>query len=360
MSGGLSNISITVIYNSKDISTTISEYIISLQYVDNTEGHSDTIELSLDDSQQLWSNSWYPIKGDTIQVFITQDKVTLELGTFKVDEIEQSSPPDIFIIKAIATPNTGSLRTKKSSAHETKTLLQIVTSIAQNNSLTVLGKIDNNIIINRVTQNRETDLEFLYRISHEYGYIFSIRDTTITFYSIYDLEDILPVATLDKSQLSSFRIVDKSIGTYIGAVNVYQDPIGGGTITGTATQNILNKDNIDFNIIVTDDTLVSQKRAENQQQAEAKTKAALYRKNSFQQEGFINLPGNIYVISGNNISITSIGKNSGVYHVFTAYHKLDKRSGYTVNAKIKRVGFAQKVYAKKHKKPRKYTVSVVK
>ncbi len=348
----------TILYENVNITKDISDSLISIHYTDNTEGHSDTVEIVVDDTFALWQNGWYPQKGSQLQLMITDGNSTLNCGTFNIDEVKFSSPADIITIKAIAASNTGTLRTKKSSIHEQKTLQQIVTTIAENNGLTVFGKFDQAIYIDVAVQNRETDLAFLHRLSDEYGFVFSLRGTQITFYQIYDLENIPAVSTIDKTECKNIDIVDKSIGTYSNATSAYTDPNTGNTTTATITNEVLNADNIDFTEIVGEDTLKVYSKATNSQQAQAKAKAALYKKNSYQQEGDFTLPGRLDCIAGNTVSIAGIGSMSGNYHIFTSTHKIVK-AGWDVDIRVKRVGFVQKVYTKKPKKPRPFSISVV-
>lgn len=226
-----------VLYNSKDISEDVSDYLISLTYTDNVEGKSDEIELTLEDSNLLWQNAWYPEKGAILQVQIIQNGFTLNCGSFSIDEIEMQSDKgsgDTVSIRALAAMINQNTRTKRSTAHENKSLREIVNSIAADNGLKVAGTIGD-ISFKRITQYDKTDLGFLKDLAADYGYAFSIRDTTITFTSVYELEARPHVLTLDKTDLISWSITDKTAETYQDATVSVHAPGSNTTIRETVS-----------------------------------------------------------------------------------------------------------------------------
>lgn len=112
----------------------------------------------------------------------------LNCGIFEIDEIEFSTPPDVLIVKAIATGITKSLRQNNSVAYENKNLKQIANEIAKKHNLTLVGEIDD-IRVERITQNKQRDLTFLKNLAEQYGYIFKITDNQLVFYKTQKLID---------------------------------------------------------------------------------------------------------------------------------------------------------------------------
>ncbi|HYG50497.1 MAG TPA: hypothetical protein VD905_06320 [Flavobacteriales bacterium] len=356
----LSRPQIKVLYNSKDITNDISKYIIGLKYTDNTEGASDSLEINLEDNAGLWRDGWYPDKGDELTVSIGYNGVFLDCGVFAIDQIQLRGVPDVVSLQGLGAGISNGIRTKVSAAHENKTLKQIAESVARKHGLSIVGGVAP-IVIERVTQKQETDLCFLNRIGHEYGYLFSIRGKQLIFTSIFDIENLKPVTTIDRAQMLSYDITDKTLQTYSKAVVKYHNPANK-KVSSYEVDKVNNKDDVPFNYIKTNDTLVINTKAENNQQAEAKAKAALYRANSLQQEGTIMVPGNPYLVAGNNFEITGLGKISGVFHIMSSDHNIDRGGGWTTTLEVKRVGFVikEKQKSTKPKKPAKYTVTVVK
>ena len=70
------------------------------------------------------------------------------------------------------------------------------------------------IKIERSTQNNETDLAYLKRISAQYGLAFNVKPPKLVFYSAFQLEDAPSVVTVDKRGCISFEFTDKLHDTY--------------------------------------------------------------------------------------------------------------------------------------------------
>jgi len=346
----------TVLYNNKNITSEISKYMLSLIYNDKTEGESDEIEIQVEDVDLRWQNSWYPEKGAKLTVSIEN----LKTGVFEIDEINLEGPPDVVTIRGMATGIVNDLRTKKSDAHENKTLKQIAEKVAAKNKLTIQGEIPE-ITFGRITQNKETDLGFLKRISQEYGVLFAVRENVITFTSIYDVEKRNTSFTVDKSDISKFSFKDKADGM-IKTASVKSK---------SAKKNEAVTANLDFekykqeqgyssDTPVNQDAGVTHTKAENKQQAEAKAKAIMHLSASNQIEGSIDIQGTVLAVAGNNVQVTGFGKLSGKFHIKSSSHKIDKSSGYTVSLEMKRLNLPTKneQITKKKKKQQSNNVTV--
>lgn len=332
---------VIVKYDGKDITADISRNMLAVTYTDKEEGEADELTITVEDIDGLWSGAWYPAKGAKLTAQLGKGQTLIDCGTFEIDEIELSGPPDTVTLRALAAPVTGKLRTKRSAAYESTTLAQIAQAIAGRNGLTVEGKIEE-LQFTRVTQNRETDLGFLHRLAAEYGYLFSVRDKKLIFTTVYDLEASDAVRVIDRSDLISYSIKDKTSETYKTAAVKYRDPVNNTVVNGTATAD---------SDTTKGDQLTINSKSENAKQAELKAKAGLHRANSRQQEGTISLPGEILLLAGNNFELTGLGGLSGKYHIIASTHTVDKSGGYVTDLEIKRVGYVEEV--KKKRKPAK-------
>ena len=323
----------TVFYNNKNITTDISKYMLSLTYNDKTEGESDEIEIEVEDVDLRWQNGWYPEKGAKLTVTIED----LKCGVFEIDEINLSGPPDVVTIRGMATGIVNTLRTKKSDAHEKKTLKQIAEKVASKNSMTIQGDIPD-ITFDRVTQNQETDLAFLKRVSRDYGVIFAVRENVITFTSIYSLEKRNNSFSIDKTELSRYAIVDKADGMIkTASVKSKNAKKNEAVSTNLEFEKYKSEQGYTSDNPVNQDSGVTHSRVENKQQAEAKAKAIMHLSATNQQEGNLEFQGTTLAIAGNNFQVTGLGKLSGKYHIKSSSHKIDKSSGYTVSVEIKRL-----------------------
>lgn len=333
-----------VLYNGVNITADITKYLLSLTYSDKVEGESDEVTMKLEDVDGRWRDAWYPEKGAKLDVTIGYPGNLLSCGVFEIDQLDFDGPPDTVTIKGLAAAITGTLRTIRSDAHEGKTLRQIAVKVAQRNGLTVLGTIPD-VRFERVTQNRETDLSFLKRISKEYGCLFSVRGTSLVFTTIYELEAATAATIIDRLDVARYNIKDVSTKTYKEAEVRYHNPKTNKVSAGAHRFDVET-----YAKSATGDVKVIHTKAENRQQAELKAKAALHRANSKQQEGRLTCEGNPLAVAGNNFELTGFGLISGVYHIVESTHTIDRSSGYSTELAIKRVGFvddAKKVSTKR-------------
>jgi len=322
-----------VLYNSKNITADVVRYALSVTYTDKTHGESDEIEIELEDVDARWLNGWYPEKGAKLTVSIGE----LKCGVFEIDEIEAKGPPDTVTIRGMATGIVNSLRTKKSDAHENKTLRQIAEKVAQKNGLTIAGEIPE-ITIGRATQNQETDLGFLKRIAGQFGIIFSVRESVITFTSVYGLEKRGESFVLDKTDLTSYTIKDKATGAVKSAKVRSKSAKGNEKVEADLEyKKWQEEEGYKYEDIENQDDAVTHVRVENKQQAEAVAKSVMHLSASNQQEGSITIKGNGLAVAGNNFTFTGIGKLSGKWNIKESTHKLDKSGGYTTDCEIKRL-----------------------
>lgn len=333
-----------VVYNGKNITADLSIYVCDISYTDKVSGESDELDIELEDTDLNWQNGWAPAKGDTIYCEIGTDNGQLvQCGTFTVDDIRLSGPPDKISIKALSSGISSKLRTKKSYAHENKTLREVVNTIASRNGYTILGTIDN-IRVGRLTQYRESDVAFLQRVALDFGYAFSIKDKTIVFTQIYELENFPIRLVLDKTDLTSYSFADRAFDTYSGATVKYYSQKENKMVTADLPAD----DSVDdFPKDNTEVLEVRKPRAENEAQAKVKAKAHLHRKNSKQKTASFDFPGNALALSGNNLQLTGFGLFTGVYHITQASHKLNN-SGYTCSVDAK---WVNKPLASANKKP---------
>lgn len=322
-----------VLYNSKNITEDISGCLRSITYVDNTAGETDEISIEVDDVDGRWKGNWYPQKGAklTLQIGMLSGS-PLMCGTFTVDEIDISGPPDIVVIKALAAGTGKAVRTKHSYAHDNKTLRQIVQTVAQKHGFEVLGDIPD-VQLSYVLQNKETDLSFLHGLSNEYGCTFNLRDNKLVFTNSEQLESASGVATINKTDVSAYAFNDKTIGTFAGTDVKHYSQKDNEVITGSALDE-------DFD---SEDVEVIRVPADNSQQAEAKARASLNESNSREKTGSCSTSGNTLLLAGNNFNAKGFGNCDGLYHIITSTHTITKTDGYKTDVTFKMAGVSKKI-----------------
>jgi len=312
-------------YENLNITAKISPYVLSVEYTDFEHGQSDEIQIQLEDSNKLWQGSWYPSKGDTLSLQIGYEgSKLLNCGSFEIDEIEYTSPPDVITLKALSTNIKKALRQVNSVAYENKTLKQIAQEIATRHNLKLVGNIKE-IKVKRITQNKEKDLTFLKNLAEQYGYIFKISDNRLVFYETEKLKSAASAIILTKQDLTTINLREKAHEKYKACSITYHNPESKAVISTI----------IRANGIVNGDVLKLNSRCETKEQAIIQAKVALAAKNTSKIEGDLSLLGTPYLVAGLNIELKGIGNFSGKYHLGQVKHSIDRTSGYTTNLEVK-------------------------
>ena len=333
-------------YNGKNITDDITRYIVSLTYTDRVTGSSDDLELKIADSDDRWVNEWAPSKGDKISVTISDGTNSINCGTFEIDEIEYEGPPAGITIRALAAGMSKAVRSKVSSVHEKKTLLEVAKSIAEKNGFTFQGNVENITLDSRV-QHRENDLAFLMRTAKEYGYAFSIRDSILSMYNVFELEAASPLLTLSYKDFERYSIRQKMQNTVSKTVVHTHNPQKNEYVkVEYAGVTNPNADGINFTQVVAGDTQLVKTKTDNAGQADRKAKAAHHAKNSKEIIGTIDIPGNPVYLAGININLYELAFFSGVYHIEESVHNI-ARDKYSTSLTVKKVNNVGTEYRKR-------------
>ena len=319
-------------YNTRDITADLTPFLLSVSYTDNLDGdESDSIELSLEDTDGRWWDAWYPAMGDQINLRIGYEGQPLtNCGDFEIDDIEIDGPPSQVRIRALASSVMKDLRTHQGKAYEDTTLAGIVQTVAARHKLTVVGEIEP-IQIKRVTQLHEEDLKFLKRVAREYDYAFNVRGDKLTFYRLEALRAASAIHVIRVGDVSKYGFRDKVKGTPKTATVAYHDP---------ETKEVVSYDvDSDGKVVAkpSEDSLKLNTRVESPEQAKAKAKAALNHANDEATTATFNLWGNPKLVAGINVDLEGFGKLSGRYQVSRSRHDLSRGSGYATEIEVRRV-----------------------
>ncbi|EAA7715297.1 phage protein D [Salmonella enterica] len=333
-----------LVYNQKDITHDVSVYVTSVTYTDKLSGESDEIQVDLEDSEGRWRDAWYPGKGDTLTLYMGCAGENLrECGTFSVDEIELSGPPDNVSLRGLATSVTAALRTKNSRGFENTTLAAIAQRIAGKHHLQLQGQIEP-LTLDRVTQYDETDLAFLKRLAGDYGYMVKVTHTHIIFSSLDALREAAPVFTFTRRDISRYSVRDTINRIYKGAkhrsqnsrtkqVVTYQADGGESTTTVSAATRGHS---------TSADTLTLSGRTGNQGTAARRTRAALNLKNQYQKVATLSMEGNVRLRAGHNVTLTGFGASDGKWLTGSVRHSMTRSGGYTMDVEVARGPVAKK------------------
>ncbi|HJU11521.1 MAG TPA: hypothetical protein VJ728_11625 [Candidatus Binataceae bacterium] len=336
-------------YSGTNITTDVSGMVTELSYCDKAVHYSDEVEVALEDRDRRWQGAWFPGRGDIVSLMLGyDDEQLLPCGSFQVDELELNGPPDTFHLRCIAAGITPSVRTHRSAAYESQTLLQLAATIAARHGMSLVGAPqDVNVLWSRLTQRNETDLHFLHRLAQAHNYDFSIRGTHIIFYARAALEAQPSVMTITRGSppvsgsvgswvpqnngreavVKSFEFKTRTQHIYKTATVVYQNP----------QQKMLIAAQFEDSSSPTGDDLYLVERCENSQQAQLKAKSALHDANRLQVTGTIATEGTTLLVAGNNIALRGFGAFDGTFHIEESKHRLNRSRGYTTEIEVRRI-----------------------
>ncbi|KAA0014442.1 phage tail protein [Billgrantia pellis] len=165
--------------NQDDITAAIRERFVSLRIVDRAGQDSDELSLVLADHDPTAPIA-LPAAGAELECWLGYDDAAESLGTYVVDSVELTWPPNQVRIVAKAAPlaksesgqgsNRLMLQTKKTRSWNAGTLLGDMTrTIAQEHSLeAVVQQAMASIALPHVDQINESDMNLLTRLAQQY------------------------------------------------------------------------------------------------------------------------------------------------------------------------------------------------
>tara|TARA_Y100001001_G_scaffold59284_1_gene56094 strand:- start:5670 stop:6665 length:996 start_codon:yes stop_codon:yes gene_type:complete len=320
---------IKLVYNDADISRDISPDLLSFDYTDKESGEADDLSVTLKNNHGLWTGDWYPGKGDTLKATIIDEGYgELYCGTFKIDDIESSGPPEKVVIKGVSVPLDESIRRKdKSKTWEDTTLSSIANEIGSTGGLQVLYDADSDPAFSRLAQNEEPDLAFLNRISSDEGFSLKVTDNKLVVFEQSKYESMSAVIKLTKGvdNIESYRFNSQAFDLYKSCTVNYYNSEEEKQLSYTYTAPNVDE-GMEANVVKVADSLA---------EAERWAKAELRKRNKHEVTGSLTITGRTDIVAGMNIKVAGFGKYDGTYMVEEAGHSVG--SGYRVALKLRRV-----------------------
>lgn len=238
-------VSVEITYEGKNITTPLDQYLTNFSYEDIASGESDRISLNLHDVGKQWMDGWMPEKGDRVSGDLIlhsweQDGAEdrLYCGEFELDEMSFSGRPLSCSLGAVSIPRnepfSNQVRTK---TWEGITVRQIAAEIAERASIELHYEAEE-ISIETIEQNGQTDCKFLFSICEDYGLAMKVYAGKIVIFDEESYEKKESVRSIDETDISKWTYRSTMAGTYTGANISYTDPnteeehtvlIGGGT-----------------------------------------------------------------------------------------------------------------------------------
>jgi len=320
--------SFKIVWNSKDVTKEITHITKSVVYEDALEEESDTIEIICENSDRRWLYSWYPQKGDFLEVWIGYEGEQVKVGKFELDEFsfEGGADGEEISIRGIATVFKKALRQKNTKAWENTTLNTIVREIAKKHGLK--ARIEaKDIQIERVDQRLEGDWEFLKRLAKEYAKVVKIEGDKLVWTDKGNLRESF-VISLTEEEILSYTFTSRKHSVYKGIILHYYDKKKKKLLTYKEDWEGHN---------TSADYLKVIKRFESLEQAKAYAKSMKEKYAGGELEGRLTVTGNPLLLAGNKLRLKDFGKLSGEWLIKKSIHRLDKEGGYVTEVEIKKI-----------------------
>jgi uncharacterized protein len=169
-----------ILVNGKDISPKVKARLMSLRLTDNRGFEADTIEVQLDDSDGQLD---MPPKGATMQVHIGwKGSALVDKGSYTIDEVEHSGPPDALTIRGKSADMRGTLQQIREQSYHQQSVSSIIDIIAARHQLK--AKISDNLqmeYIDHIDQANESDANFLSRLAEQFDAIATVKNGNLLF-----------------------------------------------------------------------------------------------------------------------------------------------------------------------------------
>ncbi|OKH88091.1 contractile injection system protein, VgrG/Pvc8 family [Thalassospira sp. TSL5-1] len=226
-----------IIADNIDVTATLAKYLNSLRIVDKTGIEADECEIELCAPEETIH---LPRRGVRLQVLIGYDGNLVDKGTFIVDQVGESGPPDRITISGCSADFQGAFKVQREESYSDKTLGEILTTIAKRQNL--IPAIEDGlsaIVISHIDQTNESDLNFLTRLGKDYDAIATVKAGRLLFTPVGYTKTIsgiaLPTAKISRSDNVShrFEISDRE-STYTGVRAKWRDQAANKTRYSTA------------------------------------------------------------------------------------------------------------------------------
>lgn len=169
-----------ILVNGKDISSKVKTRLMSLRLTDNRGFEADSIEVQLDDADGELA---MPPKGATMQVRIGwKGSALVDKGTYTIDELEHSGPPDAITIRGKSADMRGTLQQSREQSFHKQSVSSIIDVIAARHQLKT--KISDNLkmeFIDHIDQANESDANFLSRLAEQFDAIATVKNGNLLF-----------------------------------------------------------------------------------------------------------------------------------------------------------------------------------
>ena len=228
--------------NDQDITSALSNNLISLNLTDEAGNKADSLTLILSDNSPGYQ---LPKSGAKLELWLGYDDQAKSMGVYIVSDIELSGPPSKMTIKASAAPlssNSGSfgqLQTQKTRSWDNVSLGDMVRTIAKEQGLkpAVAERFDK-IIIPHIDQTSESDINLLTRLAKDHDAMVKPTAGRLLFTEKSNGKTTsgknLPVIELMPKDITNWKVSITDRSKYASVTTRWQDTTTGEEKTATA------------------------------------------------------------------------------------------------------------------------------
>ncbi len=305
----------------------VAEYNGGFTYTDPASGESDTISITLTNTDLRWAKGWMPGKGDKLTAKIIEkswdkagQKKSFFCGKFCIDDISYSGPELTCTIGGVSVPDGNAFRcTQRNRTWKKAVLKEVASEIAKRYHLK-LDYTGGTVTLGTIEQNNETDSSFLKKCCKDYGMGIKIYCGRIVIYDKAEFEAKKPVAVIKKADLQNWSYNTTITGTYTGASIKYTS----------------GKDDEEIKCVVGSGKRILNitEKAESLKEAQLKACARVNAENEKAAVMTATIMADIRIAAGCTVKITGLGHLSGKYFVDQVIHNLEADSGYTMDLEM--------------------------
>ena len=328
------HIGVDIFADGESVMETLSAYLKSISYTDNSGGSSDTAEIELRDDEQKFIGDFLPKKGLTVSIILWTESWSgdgineLNLGVFELDEMTLSYPPSIARLKLNSiSQNSGLRQNNESHSWEDCKLSRIARDVADKAGVQLVYEATDDPTIRRAEQVETSALSFLEKLCTDSGLALKVTDGKLIVFDETKLEAQAPVARLVRgsSTIKRFSATSTLQEVYRRAEVTYSHGQKSETISGSFDAPDKSEGKV----------LKINQRVESKAEADRLAKNALRDKNKKETQVRVTTVGDFKLLSGNVVELVNHGKFDGKYLIEKSTHKIDS-SGYTVDLELRK------------------------
>lgn len=209
-----------------DITPRIDPRLEQLTLAESRSEEADQLDLTLTDYDGLLE---LPRKGVLLKLALGFGADQLvDKGSFIVDEVNHSGPPDKLVLRARSAELTHALRRRRSQSWHAQTLGSIVKTIAARNDLQT--SIDGTLAaqsIGHIDQSSESDIAFITRLARHFDAVATVKNGSLIFLNINNTTtasgQALPVLGIRRSETQNHNYTAADRDSYTGVRAYYSD-----------------------------------------------------------------------------------------------------------------------------------------